>query len=281
MKVRKIISLTALLSFLVLILTGSILFIVPHGRVAYWADWRLLGLSKTQWGDIHINIGILFAGTIFFHVYYNWKPIVSYVKNQSKKYKIITQELTIAILIAVLFCFGTYFEISPFSTILQINKYIKDSGTEKYGEPPYGHAELSPLKIFVARMGLDLTECMKYMKKAGISVESDNQTILEIAVRNKITPKQVYINMNSTGSDAPGDMINLPANPMPGFGRKTLSDICMEYGLDVDMVIKRFAESNITATGDMAIKAIAEQNKKYPVDIYNVLKDFTSSSSQQ
>ncbi len=74
MKLRKITSLTALLSFVFLTLTSLILFIVPHGRVAYRSDWRLWGLSKTQWSDLHINIGFLFLIAIFVHIYYNWKP---------------------------------------------------------------------------------------------------------------------------------------------------------------------------------------------------------------
>lgn len=47
---RKITSLTGLLSFLITLLTSVILYVVPEGRVAYWADWHLLGLTKTQWG---------------------------------------------------------------------------------------------------------------------------------------------------------------------------------------------------------------------------------------
>mgnify|MGYP000181594178 CR=1 FL=1 len=40
MKIRKIASLTALLSFVVVIVTSIVLYIVPQGRIAYWADWR-------------------------------------------------------------------------------------------------------------------------------------------------------------------------------------------------------------------------------------------------
>ena len=56
MKIRKITSLTALVSFLLLILNSVILYIVPQGRVAYWSDWHLWGLNKTEWGNQHIII---------------------------------------------------------------------------------------------------------------------------------------------------------------------------------------------------------------------------------
>jgi hypothetical protein len=46
MNIRKITSLTAFISFFVVVLTSVILYIAPQGRVAYWADWKLMAL----WG---------------------------------------------------------------------------------------------------------------------------------------------------------------------------------------------------------------------------------------
>ena len=80
-KIKRITSLTAFLSFFVVLLTSIVLYIVPQGRIAYWADWRLWSLSKGQWGDVHINVGCLFLLALSLHIYYNWKPIVLYLKN--------------------------------------------------------------------------------------------------------------------------------------------------------------------------------------------------------
>ncbi|MGD8661539.1 MAG: DUF4405 domain-containing protein [Desulfobacterales bacterium] len=41
MNIRRITSLTALLSFVLLTITVVVLYIVPQGRVAYRADWHL------------------------------------------------------------------------------------------------------------------------------------------------------------------------------------------------------------------------------------------------
>ncbi len=280
MKIRKITSLTALVSFVVLITTSVILYIVPQGRVAYWADWHLWGMSKTQWENIHINTGILFLMAILLHIYYNWKPIVLYLKDKSKKLKILTPDFNIAFVITIIVFAGTYFEIPPFSSIIKISDAIKDSAAKKYGEPPYGHAELSSLKSFSTRMGLDLTECMKRLENASIRVESEKQTILEIAGQNKLSPKQVYANMKPAGTDAPGNIKKLPANPKPNLGRSTLSDICREYGFDVNFVIKKLAESNITATEGMTFKTIAEQNNKNTMAIYEILIDASLPAPQ-
>ena len=81
-KMRKITSLTAALTFIIVILTSIILYIVPHGRVAYWADWHLWGLSKDDWGNIHINTGLLFLIALLLHTYYNWKSLMAYLKDR-------------------------------------------------------------------------------------------------------------------------------------------------------------------------------------------------------
>jgi len=195
MKIRKITSLTALLSFLTLISTSTILYIAPHGRIAYWSDWRLWGMTKTEWGNIHINIGVLFLITIFLHIYYNWKPILSYLKNKSKQLKIFTKDFNAAIIITIFFAVGTYFEMPPLIWILDISESIKDSAAQKYGEPPYGHAELSTLKIFTSKMGIDLEKSLEQLRINGIKYENEKQTLQDVSKLNKITPQQIYLAM--------------------------------------------------------------------------------------
>jgi len=186
MKLRKVASLTALVSFVFLALTSLILFAVPHGRVAYWSDWRMWGLSKTQWGDLHINIGVLFLVSIIFHLYFNWKPLVSYLKTQSKQLVVFTGEFTASLVILLAFCLGTFYLVPPFRWILDGNAAIKDRAMRQYGEPPYGHAELSSLKIFVQRTGLDLEHAKVRLKAAGVVFENDRQTIQKIAEQNQM-----------------------------------------------------------------------------------------------
>jgi hypothetical protein len=167
MKIRKITSLTAALAFILIIITSIVLYVVPQGRVAYWADWRFLGLTKTEWGNLHINLGLLFLIALVLHIYYNWKPLLSYLKDKARKMKVLTAEFNVALIITVLFMVGTYLLVPPFSWMMTLNDYFKDAGAEKYGEPPYGHAELSSLKTFAKKTGLDLTKATALLQDAG------------------------------------------------------------------------------------------------------------------
>jgi len=192
MNIRKITSLTMIISFVLCILTSVILYIIPHGRIAYWSHWQLWGLSKTQWSELHLNLGILLLLAGFLHVYYNWKPITAYLKNKSKQMKVFTVNFNIALILTLIACLGTYFQIPPMSTIINISESIKDAASIKYGEPPYGHAELSSLKKFVKKADLDLSKSITLLRQASIRFENETQTINDIAKENNLTPKQVY-----------------------------------------------------------------------------------------
>ena len=134
MKIRRATSLTALLSFALLILTNVILYIVPHRRVAYWSDWHLWGLTTTQWGSFNINLGLLLLLAILFHIYLSWKLIISYFKDKTERAQVLTTEFNIAKVLTLVFIFGTYLEMPSFLWVVEISESIKDSAAEKYGE---------------------------------------------------------------------------------------------------------------------------------------------------
>jgi len=268
---KRITSLTALLSFCLLVLTSIILYIVPHGRVAYWSTWQLWGLSKDQWGNIHINIGILFLITIFLHIYYNWKPILSYLKNQSRQLKIFTKDFNIALILTLFVALGTWLEIPPVIWLIDASSAIKDSAALKYGEPPYGHAELSSLQSFCTKMQLDPEKSIASLRAKGLIADSDKQTIAEIASLNQKTPQQIYLAMQPAKSENSG-IPTLPDNPPPGFGNQSIADICEKYHLNTKNILNALLQENISADPAISIRKIAGQNNVSPFDVYLIIK---------
>jgi hypothetical protein len=75
---RGLTSLMTAAGFLIMTVSGIVAFIVPHGRIAYWTDWRFFGLTKNNWGDIHVIGCALFLIAGGFHIYFNWRPLTSY-----------------------------------------------------------------------------------------------------------------------------------------------------------------------------------------------------------
>ena len=281
MNIRKITSLTAALSFVLMVLTSIVLYIVPQGRVAYWADWHLWGLSKTEWGNIHINLGLLFLFSLFLHIYYNWKPLVSYLKNKGRRFRLFTREFNIALIVTLAFAAGTYLMIPPFSWVMALNDHFKESGAATYGEPPYGHAELSSLQTLAKRMNLDLEKSMNLLEKAGYRVADASETLASIGRRHEVTPQQIFMVIQPAKTDAgprTGEKAGLPESPVPGTGNATLADFCVQYRLNMKTVVRRLGDRGIKAAEAATLKQIAEDNRIASLDLYQVIREIVGSS---
>ena len=53
-------SLYIVYSFIILSLSGFVLFIAPPGRIANWTNLTILGFTKHEWQAIHIIFTFLF-----------------------------------------------------------------------------------------------------------------------------------------------------------------------------------------------------------------------------
>jgi hypothetical protein len=272
MKMRRIASLTVFLSMFFILLTSAVLYIVPQGRVAYWANWKLWGLSKDQWTAIHINAGILFLIALVVHTCYNWKSITLYLQDKGRRMKVFTLNFNIALVLTLLFVAGTQIGIPPFSTIIAINTNIKDAAALKYGEPPYGHAELSTLRDFSRHMDIDLDLALRGLAAAGYAVESDSRSLKEIAAANGVSPQEIYLAMIK-GPALETGAGKMPAKPVQGMGKLTPEELCARYGLDADSVANALGENDIRWEAGMNLRQIAELNGLSPIDVYDGIRE--------
>jgi DNA-binding CsgD family transcriptional regulator len=265
MNMRKITSLTALISFVLLMVTSIILYIVPAGRVAYWSDYRLWSLSKEDWGAVHINLGVLLLISILLHVYYNWTPMISYMKNKSKQLRIFTPDFNVSLIVTLVVFFGTLAGIPPMSSIINFGAAISEKANLYYGEPPYGHAELSPLADFADKVKVDLAESMALLEAAGIKVDSASQTMQEIAEANGVSPQHIYTVMKPQSKSVTSEM---PEEPPGGTGSRTLAQICEMYQLDQQVIVQGLKLKSITADPQQSMKEIAAANHVDPHTVY-------------
>lgn len=272
-----------LVSLVLLLLNSIVLYIVPEGRVAYWADWHFWGLTKTEWGDQHVTVGVLFLIASVLHIVFNWPAIKAYMKNKAKELKIFTGSFNVALLVTVLVALGTYYEVPPMSTIVAFSGSIKDDGSKKYGEPPYGHAELSSLQLFAKKEQLDADKAVELIKAAGLQVESSKETLKNIARNNSLTPQQLYeiikpakLDAISTklegGTEAISAAESFPDLPRPGFGKRSLTEVCTELGLNQDMIVAGLNAMGLKCDGSMTIKDISEENSREPLEIFEAIR---------
>ena len=100
---KKITSLSLGFSFLIMSCTGIILYIAPHGRVSRWLDWHLFGLNKEQYQELHTTcmVSLLFFGIL--HIYFNWRAILCYLRDSSRKISFRKKEFLIAFILNAFF----------------------------------------------------------------------------------------------------------------------------------------------------------------------------------
>ncbi len=195
---RKITSLTLFISGILVIITSIILYIGPPTHVAHFSDWRILGLTKCQCNAIHIMIGLLFLIAMFFHIYYNWKPILSYLKNTKKEMVVFTKPFIVSFIITAYVCIGTLFDLPPMSQVIQFVKSVKIAHVRTYGSPPYGGAELSSLETIATYMGWHSEKCLATLRERGFRVDSAEQSIKDISQNNGVSTSDVLENMRKS-----------------------------------------------------------------------------------
>ncbi len=266
MTLRKTTSLTTLLSFILLLITSIILYVTPQGKIALWANWEMLGLGKEEWGALHTNLGILFIAAGLLHTVLNWKPITAYMKNKAQQMKVFTGDFNLALGITLFSAVFTIFKWQPVHSIQVLNEHLKNASAEKYGEPPYGHAEASPLRSFCKKTGIDPDAALEKLNAAGLTGISADATVGDIAKNNGMTPQQVYSLIQTPSSS--GEM---PAEPGSGLGRRTVGEICESYGLDTAAMIEGLKSKGIETDAESKIKEIADATGRDPHDIYGLM----------
>jgi hypothetical protein len=293
MKIRRVISLTLLLSFVFLALSGVMLFLSPQGRVAYWAGWTLFGLTKDQYSAVHTTFMVLFLSVGVWHLILNWKPITGYLKNRSKQMRIFTPESSIALALALFFLVGPLTGLPPFKQFLDAGVEVKEYWEATSGSPPWGHAEENSLQRFCRGMedferlesqrlvAIDCEAALQALRARGFGVEGLNQRLVDIADANGTTPQAIAavvmeVARPLTPQEAAAAL--LPPvealrfqRPYSGLGRLTLGEYATEYGYDLAEIRAILSGAGLEVDPDVRLREEATRLGTDPEGIIDVL----------
>lgn len=277
---RAFTSLCSLVSFVLLCLTGIILYVEPHGRVAYWTKWQFLGLEKDQWGAVHIFSGLLLLIAGGFHLYYNWKPLIKYLSGKIESALRYKKELGISLFILLWIVVSGIWSLPPLVYVSELGESIKNSWiTSPELEPPFGHAELVSLQTFCKKQRIPLDQAMMELRKAGFKIDSPKSTLTEIADTKRSSGMGVYevIKKLETKPEAmqPG-AVWTPEKieevfSGTGLGNKTIGQIVKEMELEPEKVYLRLNEAGVEAQDDDKMKQLANENNTTPIKILTVV----------
>ena len=189
---RGFFSLLTTFCFVVMVITGVVLYIEPHGRVAYWTNWQLLGLDKDDWDGIHIVTSFFFLIAAGFHTYFNWKQLVRYLSGRARQGARQWRELAVAGGIVVLACVGASASWYPFAWLLDLSDAAKSAWVKETSEqPPFGHAEMVSVSSLCRKLGLDEEKAIANLEAQGIHARPD-QTVEALAKERSLTPQELF-----------------------------------------------------------------------------------------
>jgi hypothetical protein len=261
---RAMTSLVTTWSFLVATVTGVVLYIVPEGRVAFWTIWKLWGLTKEGWVDLHVIFSIVFVVVGVSHLVYNWKPFKNYMAERAAGHVHVSRTVYGSLVITAVFFGVTLYNLPPANWVMDLSKTIKQSWvvTPAY-EPPFGHAEESSLSGFAMRQRIDLDDALLALQGKGLKVPSSEMAIMDLAALNAITPMALYEMIKPLEPKIKIKTRYTPAEvdaqfSGTGVGRKTLAEVAAELNMTVETAQARLAARGIVADKDTTLKFIAE-----------------------
>jgi hypothetical protein len=292
-------SLMTTFSFIVMSLSGVLLFIVPQGRIAEWTEWQMLGLSKSEWGDIHITTSLMFLASGAYHIVLNWRTLWGYFSTKREKSLMMRRELAIAAFVTVFCIAGAVYQVPPLSYVLTLNNTIKQAWIkDKDHEPPMGHAELLTMPSFTKRLQMDMRQVTSVLQGNGIAF-TDTESLAVIAKKHGTSPVKIYQLIKSLeGSAAAGATVEA-GSPIAvkasvsaavaagqpvytdemidekfegrGMGRKTLAMLAEEIGFDPATAKKKLAARSLSWRDDETLKDAAAKAGTAPMEILKVI----------
>lgn len=268
--------------FLIMGVTGLMLFATPEGRLAYWVDWSLGGLTKTEWGAIHVTSSLLFLIAGFVHLWFNWRQFVAYLRHRFQQKVSIRPEAPAAGALLAVLVAGTLWGVPPFTWVLDLSAAIKASwSVDASMEPPFGHAEEATLDTLALRTATPAGAIIGAIRDAGFKVETTGETMRRIADRNNTTPAEIWVEVAKRVPSVLPAPVDANAAWTPelvdqrfegaGFGAKTMEQVATELALAPDEVLKRLADAGVTASKGDRLKAAAETAKATPTELLKVI----------
>ncbi|MFH1716738.1 MAG: DUF4405 domain-containing protein [Planctomycetota bacterium] len=258
---RAFASVLAGLSFVLMAVTGLVLFIAPSCRIARDSSWVVWGHDKDQWIAVHVWLSIAFVTASFIHIYLNWAVLTNYFKTRLHKGLAFRSEWISALAICVVIYAGASYGVAPFSSLMLWKETFKHSetggqgfrggrawpqgaaGQQIQGLHGYSSSIEQPLPVGACD-SCDLTaetaECAEESLKSGISACSA------------------------------GSAVSSPQ--AGGMGRKTLRQFCSDEGIELSWAVSHLKTQGLTVRDTMTMREIADRAGVHPSSLRTVLQ---------
>lgn len=275
-------------SFLLLLVSGAVLFVSPPGRVANWSDWRMIGLTKHEWSSVHTWFAAVFVLTAVFHLIFNIRPLLNYFRDRLTRRPGLRWEWVVALALCVGVFAGTQTRVPPFSTLLNFGERVKRSWEEAQAAAPIPHAELLSLEELASQAKVPYETAVERLETRGFKGIRPEAIVQDLAQTNQVSAQRLYEivqGQRGGGSGAGGHGFGKASEsgaqagkggghgpgggrggygggggPGGGAGRQTLAQYCASRDIPLTNATARLQAKGIKCAADRTLREIAQDN---------------------
>ncbi len=216
---------------------------------------------------VHILAATLFIAVTAFHLFFNWKILLSYFRLKTVKGFRLKKEFTAAVAVSLFVVIGGFGGIPPFSTIVELNGDIKDYWETNAGpRAPMAHAEELGLDEFARQVNMPLEDVLTTLAGRGIEVSSPTESLAGIAGNNDLVPSDIHEVLR--GNDREGD--SQPMEPVAhGFrlGTLTLREYCETERIGIRHFVAALKERGVQATESSMLRELSQSLQISPKEL--------------
>ena len=258
-------SFALLFGFVVIALSGAVLYVAPPGRVANWSDWSLGGLRRADWQAIHTVFTSIFVVLAILHLVFNWRVVVAYLTMRAATGSRRRRELVMAGALVAGVMAATLAGLPPFSSMMRAGDALKNGWTAPGGDAPVPHAEILTIARLADILHVEPDRLVSNLKSAGIDATAE-ATLADLAAARATPPAEMY--RVATAGVAP------PKRPIVeggGYGWKSLEEVCRELDVPVDVALARLSAKGIDAGPAHVVRDIAQRSGRTPIGVVQLL----------
>ncbi len=218
LNLRAFASVFAGLSFVIMAVTGLVLFFAPSCRIARGTSWAVWGHGKDQWVAVHIWLSVACIVASMIHIYLNWSALTNYFKDKVSKGLAFRVEWIAALAICVVLYAGSIREVAPFSSLIAwketfkhpaagatvsgqgwrrggaAGQQVQDHATNAQQDHGPGRAGggmgQKTLRQFCADEGMQVSWAISHLQSRGLTVR-DTMTMREVADSLGVHPREI------------------------------------------------------------------------------------------
>lgn len=197
-KFRRFTSFTLFFTFICLCVSGIALYIKPEGDMACWIGWTFLGLTKKGWEGFHALFSLFFLIFALIHLCFNWRVLLSYLKDKISKGLTLKKELLSSIIIVIFLLICTIMQWQPFWKIAEWRQGFKKNKNLVTVEEPESGFSKKKLSYVAEFLNMPAEQLIQKLNQLDIRVNDTNDRLIDIAKANKTSPERIYITITDS-----------------------------------------------------------------------------------